>query len=527
MLRLFGWLLCLLPFTAQSAKYYVYFKDKPGMELDPYEYFHQNAIARRVKCNIPLVTYSDLPVFPEYVAQVSDLVDSTSVVSRWFNMITVYTQSIAPLQQLSFIDAIVPAQNSSKPRIAGKKEDLQVSYDHLLGYMQCERFKGSYLKEKGLDGKGVSIAVFDVGFSYVNHHAAFEHLNIAKTYDFVGDDESPYQGGRHGSMVLACIGGRDLETDRFLGLAPKARFLLARTESNASEKKGEEENWLAAAEWADKHGADVINSSLGYTFQRYKREEMDGKTTIVSRAAQMAFGKGIIVVSAAGNEGDNSWKYVAAPADADSVLSIGAIDPKTDAKIDYSSLGPNANYTMKPNLSGYGVARVPSGRDSSYSKSTGTSFASPLVAGFVACALQAFPNTDHHGIVRKLRHSGHLYPYFDYAHGYGVPQADKLFLAPTSVIEDAGIGISKSETSVGQLWYVKIDPSAFSDMKEKVLNKKNLYYHLRNAKGQVIYYSVKRPKEFQTFLFNTKTVAGAKEVWIHFEGRTVKFEITQ
>lgn len=495
------------------------------MELNPYEYFHENTIRRRQKCHVPLVEYSDLPVFPAYTKQISQLVDSVTITSRWLNMVCVYTQHPERLSSLAFVDYIAKSDGQVL-MVAEKVTAKSDNYDDVLAYMQCERLKGSYFKAKELEGNSVSIAVFDVGFVGADEHEAFADMNIDMGYDFVKSDANPYRGGTHGTSVLACIGGKDVKTGRFLGLAPKARFLLARTERNSLERSTEEEYWLAAAEWADKMGVDVINSSLGYTSQRYGRQQMDGKTALVSRAAQMAYSKGILVVSAAGNEGGNSWKFISAPADADSILSIGAIDPKTDAKIDFSSVGPNVNYTMKPNLCAYGEARAPKGEKRDYVEVSGTSFSSPLVAGFVACVIQAFPKLDHRAISRKVQTSGHLYPYFDFAHGYGVPQANRIGLdSITDSVQKIPIEVEVIGEGLKKSLYVNISSSHFSELSIEELGKKNLYFHIKNASAQVIYYSVKRPDDFELFLLNLNKVPGAHSLSVHFEGYTLNQRI--
>ena len=511
-------------YKAESAKYYIYLKDKPGMELDAFEYFHQRTLLRRQKCHVPLVQFSDLPVNPSYVDEIEVLVDSITVVSRWLNMVCVYTQNVASVANLPFVRYVAKPAAIETQVSEITVGDRSLAYDYNLGAMQLKRMKGAYFQDKGLNGSSVSVAVFDVGFAGANEHPAFHGLNIGATWDFVRNDDHPYRGGKHGTSVLACIGGVDIVAGWPLGLAPDARFLLARTERNSIERSTEEEYWLAAAEWADKMGVDIINSSLGYTAQRYKRQEMDGKTALVSRAAQIAFSKGILVVSAAGNEGSSSWKYVSAPADADSILSIGAIDPTTDVKIGFSSVGPNVNYTMKPNLCAYGEARTANGHNEDYHVVSGTSFSSPLVAGFVACVIQAFPTLNHRAISKKVQHSGHLYPYFDYAHGFGVPQAHKIGLEKETQTATP-LGIDLVGSSPNRSLVLHIDEEHFHYLSKEDLAKKNLYFHVKNASGQIIYYAVKRPDDFSVFMMKLKKVPGAREISVHFEGYTLSQSI--
>ncbi|MEY4866455.1 MAG: hypothetical protein RLY64_709, partial [Bacteroidota bacterium] len=206
------------------------------------------------------------------------------------------------------------------------------------------------------------------------------------------------------------------------GLAQDAEFLLAKTE-NRKERFEEEKNWLAMLEWAHQQGADIISSSLGYTTQRYEPWMMDGKTTFISRTATMAARKGILVVTAAGNEAESKWHYIAAPGDADSVLTVGGIDPKTGIHSSFSSYGPTADGRLKPNVCAYGttLAAKPGGH---YVPSDGTSFATPLVAGFAACLWQKHPEWSNMQLLHAIENASDLQPYFDYHHGFGVPQAD-------------------------------------------------------------------------------------------------------
>lgn len=236
---------------------------------------------------------------------------------------------------------------------------------------------------------------------------------------------------------MSCIAGKTKNYQ--IGLATGAEFLLARTESY-TEFFSEEENWLMAAEWADKNGVDIINSSLGYTGPRYLPENMDGKTAFVSKAAQLAVDKGILVVSSAGNEGTGKWKRIAAPGDATGVLTVGGIDPYTGIHSNFSSFGPSWDKRLKPEVCAYGTAIVSSRTGLVISE--GTSFSSPLVAGFAACLKQRYPLLKNTELKELICRSGDLWPYFDYAHGYGVPQPYFLFKdtienKPTlSIIED-------------------------------------------------------------------------------------------
>jgi serine protease AprX len=408
-----------------QQNYRLYFTDKSKPEFDPYTYFDQKAIDRRIKHGISLNDPSDWPVSEKYLSKVNDIVDKELMHSRWFNFVLVEIsteEQLQLLQELSFIKTIERSEKSIVRYAFYEDGFTDEYYDKELLNNQTQRFGRNELEKRDIDGSGVRVAIFDGGFPQVNTHPAFEHIRnanrIIKTWDFVKNKENVYYGNTHGRMTFACVGG--IWKDQKIGLATGAEYMLAKTEIGR-EPFAEEEYWLAAAEWADKNGADIINSSLGYGHHRYFTSDMDGKTSLVVKAANMAARKGILVVNSAGNEATDAWETIITPADGDSVLAIGGIDPDDDYHISYSSYGPTADKRMKPNVSAYG--HVISLSKDGLKEVDGTSFSSPLVAGFAACILQYNPNLTNMQLFAELEKSGHLYPYFDYAHGYGVPQA--------------------------------------------------------------------------------------------------------
>ena len=427
---------CSSSLRAQD-KYWLAFTDKQGAKYNPLEELHPDAVARRNLEGLDLYDSTDFPVSPIYLQSISALVDSVSMTSRWFNAVVFFAKQdqIAQIEALPFV-AELRLMNSSKVHISQKEktpqeiDDLNLAprYKEVL-QAQTEILGSARFRQEGIGAKGVRVAVLDAGFTGANTHQCLQHLfesgQIEMAYDFVGRDENPYHGSGHGTAVLSCIAGN--YGDQIMGLAVDATFLLARTERNFWEFASEEEHWLEAAEWADRNGAHVINSSLGYTKNRYFWEDMDGKTSLASRAANMAAKKGILVLSSAGNDGDAPWQIIGAPADADSVLAIGGITPWTGFATSFSSFGPNAAGISKPNISAFGYAMCADGKQDEISMMPGTSFASPLAAGFVACAKQAFPNLSWQEMFDLVQRSGHLYPYFDEVHGYGIPSADRLF----------------------------------------------------------------------------------------------------
>lgn len=491
----------------------VFFKDKKNTAFNPYEYFDGKAIDRRMKQCIPLIDSSDFPVNEDYVKEVTALVDSISWSSRWLNAVTVYAneKSIETIRSLSFVNDVESLTSQLIPA-GNDKDEFKISLDEdelKLLIKQTERLGISSFREKGFDGKGIRIAIFDAGFPTADVNPCFEHIRkenrIIKTFDFGKKKEHVYGFNSHGTNVFSCIGG--IADSIPIGLATGAEFLLARTENALYEPFGEEENWLAAVEWADKNGADIINSSLGYTIHRYFREDMNGRTSLIARAANMAASKGMLVVNAAGNEGESGWKFIDTPADADSVLSIGGIDPETDIHISFSSFGPTYDRRLKPNVSAYGSVIAAGKNGLVYTQ--GTSFASPLVAGFAACAWQSNPNLTNMELFREIEKSATLFPYYDYAHGYGIPQADYFINGENNTAPTFDIA------SEGKLLIVTIKDESF----DKNSGDK-LYYHVLNEDGTLDEYFVLKVTDKKVLEFDTDEYDSGKKLVVFYKGYT-------
>ncbi|QHJ06522.1 S8 family serine peptidase [Hymenobacter busanensis] len=421
---------------------WVVLRNKAGVRFDPATYFSPQAQARRQRQYLPPADSSDFPLRADLLAEVQAHTDTVLFASRWFNAVACRA---TPAQQAALrslpgvrrVEALataplLPARYSKAP----SRESLGLTAEERqLARRQVSSLGADALRQAGLGGRGLRIAVLDVGFDGTDQHPAFAQLRarhgIVATRDFVRQRDDVYQGGAHGTEVLSCLAGV-LPGGQALGLASEAEYLLARTERLHRELFAEEIAWLAAAEWADRLGADIINSSLGYTDRRYFREQMNGRTSLVARAANLAARKGMLVVCAAGNDGDDPrWRLIGTPADADSALAVGGLDPDTFLATDFSSCGPAAGGRRKPNLSAFGVvvAAKPGGE---YERTEGTSFASPLLAGLAACVWQQQRGLTAMQLFRKLEGAGGLYPYFDYAHGYGLPSAERLLHTPVA-----------------------------------------------------------------------------------------------
>ena len=521
-----------LPSICSAGKYWVFFKDKDGMSFDPYTYFDAKAIERRIINNVPLSDYTDWPVRPDYIRCISDVVDSVRQISRWFNAAAVCCneEQITAINTLSFVKKV--AAITSVASVAAVEEISDNSPPEELLAHQLNRFEAHYFYDKGIDGKGVRIAIFDAGFPTVDENLAFEHIRkdnrIIKTWDFVRNKENVYAYSSHGMMVFSCIGGL-LNGDK-IGLATGAEYLLARTEIGKREPYSEEENWLAAVEWADKNGAQIINSSLAYTFNRYFPSEMDGEKSLVARAANMAASKGILVVNAAGNDGNKQWKIIGTPADADSVLSVGGINPYTNYHISFSSFGPNANNHIKPNVCAFGRAVVAGKKF--LIVADGTSFASPLVAGFAACALQSRPGIKTMDLFHDIERSADLYPYFDYAHGYGVPQAyyftsNRHRYAPTFdvVARDGKLYVRIFTDTTAVKADSKRDVKATPANPDPPDNEPQyLYYHIENDHGVIEKYSLISVESEEPLIIDQSSYHHGKTLMLHYKGYTTTYK---
>ena len=426
---------------AQDKCYWVFFTDKNNTQFDPYAYFDAKAIARYQQCGADLYDISNYPLNSSYVKTVDGYATEVFGESRWMNAVGVMAteENAMRISALPFVERIqeieaddmYPASVDFLPSVeepsgcfvanAPRNDEVDILTD------QLKRFGGQYFLDKGIDGKGLRICVMDGGFPSVDTHPAFKHLRdnhqILKTYNFPNKIEDVYGWSSHGTMVLSCIAGINEEGQK-LGLATGAEFLLARTEIDP-EPFIEEVWWAQGAEWADKNGADIINSSLGYGKDRHWTKDMDG-TSYVAKAAQKAVEKGILICNSAGNEGDDSrWMTIITPADAENVLTVGGIDDDlvNYRHISFSSYGPTADKRLKPNVVAFGHAKVADPSDGKFTDAYGTSFSSPLTAGFAACAWQTKRNLTALQMKAEIEKSADLYPYFDYAFGYGVPQA--------------------------------------------------------------------------------------------------------
>ncbi len=433
-------ILCLPILTSgQTHKFFIRFTDKdqtPYSISNPHQFLSKRSIDRRQKQNVA-VTWQDLPVDPAYINGVSSLGATVYTRSKWFNGITVECDSNVLLQilQLPYVqsatDVFRRASSTTNKfsRISGpeKPQTMLDSYNYGQAYNQIHLMNGEYLHSEGARGEGKLIAVLDAGFYMVDQLHAFDSLfanhQILSVKDFVDNDSVVFDEATHGMSVLSCIGGNI--PGSLVGTAPKASFLLLRSEDAPTENIIEEYNWNAAAEYADSVGADIISSSLGYTtfdnaYWDHEYIDLDGNHTPVTIAADIAASKGILVINSAGNSGSSAWHYIGAPADGDSVLAVGAVD-QFGHFASFSSFGPSADGNVKPNVAAKGAASSVADALGGVSYSNGTSFACPILAGSAACLWQLFPSLNAQEIKTAIEKSANYYSAPNDSLGYGIP----------------------------------------------------------------------------------------------------------
>ena len=412
---------------------YVVFKDK-GLHDNAFQNnFTPAAIERRFLQNIAW-DERDVPVSEEYISLVETYSDSTFGTSRWLNAAVVRAsqlnwsiistlpcvQEIEFLEQHSLLSAEFPTaiyDTASVPK------DETSEAKNQLDLLEPKQFS-----ERNLFGKNTIIAVFDAGFTGTDDADQLSHLfsnnQIAATKDFLNKTQEVYSHSVHGTEVLTYLAGKN-DSIQF-GLASEATYLLARVTPNMGFFRFlNDVQWIQALEWADEKGASLVNSSLSFTNQLYERKDLNGRTCKISIAANTAMDKGILVVNAAGNELQNGWEIIGAPADAERILTVGSVNPTTGYVSSFSSVGPTSDGRLKPDVCAPGELLYPEYDE--YIRIQGTSFATPLVCGFAACVRQLHPDWSTEKLWTEIRRSGSLYPYFDYAHGFGIPQASFFF----------------------------------------------------------------------------------------------------
>lgn len=456
-------IICFIFATFLSAQqtglswYALTFVDKgvnPDEQLTPILYLSGKSVERRLKYQIPF-DQSDIPVHEQYVQDVVQAGAKVLARSRWFNTIVIEANNdilakLALLPQISNIQHLGVAglkrANSDKfvkPSFEAETVNPLTDATILHGmaelnqygaaFSQIDQIRGQYLHNLGFTGQGMTIAVLDAGFNSVDVLPCFESMRAnnqlkgARDFTQPGNNVFDKSMASHGTSVLSCMAA--FSTGEMVGTAPKADYWLLRSEVVATESIIEEYYWVSAAEFADSVGVDFINSSLGYTTFPHSPEadhtyaDMDGNTTFVTKGADKAAEKGILVVNSAGNSGGTPWKYIGAPADGDSVLSIGSVDASGNRSF-FSSVGPTSDGRITPSVMARGTGTAiytPSGLVSG----SGTSFSSPVICGMAACLWQAYPHLNNMQIMDLIKSSGNKAGTPDSQMGWGIPDFEK------------------------------------------------------------------------------------------------------
>jgi len=492
-----SFVVCWVVFAAQAqTKYWIGFKDKSIPLNWEKPLVSPKTIENRKLTGFPLIQRTDYPVNIVNVDSLKKRGVTAVLASKWLNAVSAYLTDgqVAEIKTLGFVAYVEQIQGHFYP--------TQIQSDELITAALAD-MNGEEFIAQGKDGTGVDIGVIDAGFYDADREAETSHLflseKILDTRDYL-DSLKPISYSNkvtdlddHGTEVLRCLGGYDIGAGLKYGLATGAQYYLARTDHGKFENRAEEDKWIVALEWLDSLGVRLVNSSLGYATgfdlveENYKPHQMDGKTSKISKAAQIATQeKGMTLVVSAGNEGDKAnWLVLTAPADAEGVIAVGAVKSNVWEKVSHSSIGPEWLSYIKPDVAAFSLK--------------GTSFSAPLVTGFLACLLQMDSTLSGKELKEILLKSGHLYPFGNNYIGFGVPQAKKAIqlvrqkqLETSNVIQrkvsgkKISVDLNTSEAVEGILFRKK---STFSVIKQEIFKTKNgklEYKRLENEKFTTI-----------------------------------------
>lgn len=421
-----------------TLKFRVSLKDKAATAYSlkcPEAFLSEKAIARRRRQHLPIDS-TDLPVCRKYVDEIRRQGVNIVVTGKWENFVTVscndslLMKRVAALPFVSRTEKVWTSPAGNEPFMGTKRDSVlnhlpTVYPDSIYGpaIHQIRLSNGDKLHEAGFRGQGMTIAVIDAGFHNADRITAMRNIRILGTKDFVNPEADIYAESSHGLMVLSCIGMN--RPGIMTGTAPEASFWLLRSEDEYSEHLVEQDYWAAAVEFADSVGVDVINTSLGYyafddKSKNYTYRDLDGHRVLMSRQASRVADKGMVLVCSAGNSGAGSWKKITPPGDAEHVLTVGAID-RNGVLAPFSSVGNTADNRVKPDVVALGSEADVIGTDGNQAKANGTSFASPIMCGMVACLWQSRPGLTAKEVIELVRKLGDRADFPDNIYGYGVP----------------------------------------------------------------------------------------------------------
>lgn len=420
---------------------WVYFNDKPSAATylsNPLSMLTQRALDRRTAQGIALDA-TDVPIEQSYIDQVTASAGITVLAkSKWLNCLHIQGSQtdILALQNLSFVNHIEFVDSSLNLKMAAqqptiipqnKQLDVNVNFNYGNSLNQVQMLGADYLHQNNHTGQGKIIAVLDSGFINVNTATPFQRMYtnglFLGGYNYVSGNTNIYSLHNHGTMTLSCMVG--YVDGQLVGTAPDAQYYLYVTEDVSQEMPIEESYWVEAAEEADRVGADVISTSLGYfafdnTNYGHSYSDMTGNKAFASRGANIAFSKGMLILASAGNSGASSEPHVGVPAEANNVIAVGAVDASEQLAY-FSSIGPTFDGRIKPDLMAKGLNATVAYTDGSIGTASGTSFSCPILAGAVTSFWSAFPSLTNQQIVNLIKQSADRYTNPNNQYGYGIP----------------------------------------------------------------------------------------------------------
>lgn len=449
--------LLFLVFTSNAQRYLVRFKNKglsPFTFAAPSQYLSQRAIDRRLRFSISIDS-TDLPVTPRYLDSIA-AVPGVSILntSRWLNQVSIMITDANALTKINSFPFVIAAsriasrlrtdvvqqptkvwETAGTPSSSSAQRLATDYFDYGNSFAQIHIHNGEFLHNIGLRGKNMIIGMLDAGFqnytSVTGFDSARNNGQILGTWDFVAGNASVVEDHSHGEECLSIMAGNIPGT--FVGSAPKANFYLFKTEDIASEYPIEEHNWVCGAERIDSAGGDIISASLGYrTFDDPSMDhtyaQLNGNTAMAAIGADLAAKKGILVVCAAGNDGGGSWHYILTPADADSVLTVGAVNTSLQVWPN-SSYGPSSDGQVKPDVASVGWGTILQYSNNAVGGGNGTSYACPNMAGLTACLMQGFPEFNNMKLINAIRQAGNNVATPNDRIGYGIPDMKKAVIS--------------------------------------------------------------------------------------------------
>ena len=408
-------------------KVWVYFDKKDSKRIVDLD---SASIERRIKHGIVGPTKYDYLINQSYIDRIKRLKVEIKNQSRWLNAISVIAdiQKINLINKLAFVKKIEPIYQHTKKKsiqAVGDRNNQSRDIEYGPSYDQVEQINCRIPHVAGYFGQGVRVLYLDTGYEL--GHTAYDSLNLIAQYDFVNNDENTANEtdqeitdnqDDHGTICLSVMAG--YAPGNLVGPAFKSEYLLAKTEIMAEEIQQEEDNYVAALEWGESLGADIACASLGY-LDWYSYEDLDGNSATTTIAVDIASNLGVLCINSAGNEGDDPWYYIIAPADADSVISVGAVN-RDGTIANFSSRGPTYDGRIKPEVCALGVSAycVRSNTENDYRAASGTSFSAPLAAGAAAVILSANPEWTNMQLREAIMMTASLSNSPDNIYGYGI-----------------------------------------------------------------------------------------------------------